>query len=118
VSSFTVQAAQLQVSKGFREASKKAREEEQRERLQLKELEQLEAGLGGDPTARRSSLDQLNDRLTVLSRQARAPQDSSERQLARRLLGSVLVESRDIRDADFQELLARLRAKSDSPPKR
>jgi hypothetical protein len=118
VSSFTARAAQLQVSKGFREASKKARDEEHRERLQLKELEQLEAGLGGDPTVRESSLEQLNFRLTALSRQARAPEDSGERQLARRLLGSVPVESRDVRDADFQELLARLRPQGDSGPKR
>ncbi len=113
VGGFTAQAVQLQTSKRFKEAVKKARDDEQRERFQLSEIEQLVAGLSGDTAARRSSLEQLDFRLTAVSRNASAPQNSSERQLARRLMGTVLVGSRDLHDPDFQELLQRLR-----PPKK
>ena len=111
VSPFTAQAAQVQMSKGFREAVKKQRGEEQRERLQLSELGQLVADLSGDATVRGPSLAQLKLRLTALSQQAHAPQDSSERQFARRLLGSVTMASRDVHDPDYQALLERLRAR-------
>jgi hypothetical protein len=113
VSGFAAKAAQLQRSRDFRDADKKERGEEQRERQERGELNQLVAGLSGDATVRGSSLEQLNYRLTALARQAHAPQDSRDRQLARRLLGNVMLESAEVRDADYQELLKRLR----TPPK-
>ncbi|HUI80112.1 MAG TPA: hypothetical protein VLY24_19425 [Bryobacteraceae bacterium] len=105
----TQEAAGLQQSKEYRDASKKERELEQSERRRRAELEQLVAGLVADPAVRRSNLDDLKPRLTDIARQARAPQDSSERQMARRLLGEVMVESREIRDNELQELLEKLR---------
>lgn len=109
VSADTARAAQLQREKGFREAAKKERAEEQREELLRNELDQLVAGLAGDAPVHGASLAQLKVRLPALWKQAHAAEDSGERQLARRLLGGILVGSGSVHDAEYQKLLETLR---------
>ncbi|MBZ5575601.1 MAG: hypothetical protein LAP40_03450 [Acidobacteriia bacterium] len=72
-------------------------------------MDGLVAGLNGDVLARSASLAQLRSRLGDLASQARAAADSSQRRLARRLLGGVIVASRDIPDPEYRKLLEKVR---------
>jgi len=80
-------AAPTQGSQGCLE---EGRAEEQRESGSWLGWLCLEAGIA-DPNQRAANLAQLKDRLTDLSRQAGASQDSSERRMARRMPARALV---------------------------
>ncbi len=59
--------------------------------------------------ARGSSLDRLRERLTALSNQAKAPEDSADRQLARRLLRGIVAAGRGNPDPALQAILEEVR---------
>ena len=79
-------------------AMNKERKELQHEAQIVAELSDLQQGLGEGPIQHLSSLNQLKERLTALSRQANASADSPARRMARRLLGDVFIDSRAVDD--------------------
>ena len=102
----------MQRKKAVQEVFKEERRAEEREERLMAELADLEAGLR-DPSRRPSSLGQLRSRLTGLSRQANAPEDSPGRRMARRALRGTLVGAMErVRDADYRKLLEEVRPAS------
>jgi dienelactone hydrolase len=61
------------------------------------------------PSRRNKSLEELKTRVASLSATATAQADSTDRQMARRVLRGLMASSRDIGDADFQALMENLR---------
>jgi len=109
VSAYATRAAALRRQKTVLEALKKERSEEQREERMIVELASLENDLG-DAEKRGSSLAQLKDLLSNLSRQSNAPEDSSTRRLARRVLRGTVVGSMErSKDTEYQKILDALR---------
>lgn len=109
VSAFAARQAALQRDKAVKDGDKKERAEQQREAGLQAEIERLVAGLKEGPSGRVDTFTELRARLTALAGQARATQDSAARRLARRLLGGIIVGSREVQDADLQKLLQTLR---------
>ncbi len=58
-----------------------------------------------NPLERAECLAELRTRLTKLGTQAKAPQDSAERRMARRVIRGVITDNAGRKDADFQKLL-------------
>ena len=88
VSSAAAQAAALGRDKKVREALKKDSEEDDREQRMLEDVRTLENRLGSDDTRARALLD-LRQRWRELSEAAKAPEESTERRLARRVLANL-----------------------------
>ena len=109
VSGYATRAAALRRQKTVLEALKKERSEEQREERMITELATLENDLG-DGDKRGSSLAQLKSLLSNLSRQSNAPEDSTTRRLARRVLRGTIVGSIErVKDPEYQKVLDALR---------
>jgi len=109
VSEFATRATALRRQKPLVEALKKERSEEQREERMMAELATLENDLS-DADKHGSSLAQLKTLLSNLSRQSNAPEDSSARRLARRVLRGTIVGSIEhVKDTDYQKVLDALR---------
>jgi len=109
VSEYATRVAALRRQKAVFEALKKERSEEQREERMITELATLENDLGA-AEKRGSSLAQLKDLLSNLSRQSNAPEDSSTRRMARRVLRGTIVGSVErVKDPEYQKVLDALR---------
>jgi hypothetical protein len=108
VSEFSKRAAALEQQKDVQDALKKDLADEQREDRLLKELGQLEYVLP-DPRERISALAQLRTRLTDLAHRASAPENSPDRQLARRTISATLADNSGRPDPEFQKLLEEIR---------
>jgi hypothetical protein len=110
VSEYAMRAAELRRRKTALEALKMERAEEQREERMISELAALENNLG-DADKRGSSLAQLQSLLSNLSRQSDAPEDSSTRRMARRVLRGTIVGSIErVKDPEYQKVLDALRS--------
>ncbi len=109
VSQYATRAATLRRQKAVLEALKKERSEEQREERMITELATLENDLS-DADKHGSSLSQLKKLLSNLSRQSNAPEDSTERRLARRVLrGTIAGSMGRVKDPEYQKILDALR---------
>ena len=108
VSEFSKRAAALEQQKDVQDALKKDLADEQREDRLLKELGQLEYALP-DPRERTSALAQLRTRLTDLAHRASVPENSPDRQLARRTISATLADNNGRPDPEFQKLLEEIR---------
>jgi hypothetical protein len=73
-----------------------------------KELAELASSLD-NPATRRENLEEFRSRLTKLAKQARAQDDSAERQLARRALWAVIVDNGARQDPELNKLLKEVR---------
>jgi hypothetical protein len=105
VTNFADRLASMQSQKPVREAAKKELELEQREEHMLMDLVALEAQLAS-PAARNASLSELRSRLSNLTHQANAAEDSAERRLARRLLRGTFVRSIEFhKDPEYRKLV-------------
>ena len=85
------------------------RRELEREAQIVGELSELQQGLTDDPNARADNLKELKSRLQGWSRLAKAPADSPERRMARRIMGGVFIDSRSIDDQEYQNFVDTLR---------
>lgn len=81
-----------------------ARAEEERERQAAAEIYRLLDGVASG-----GGMASLTMRVTRLLEQSKAPEDSGDRRIARRVLGSLSASARDIRDPEFQALLNQIR---------
>ena len=108
VSEFTSRAAELRRQKAVKDALKKDRSEEEKEEKLLAQITHLEGRLGDAATHSETLMD-LKDQLTSLAKDAKAPQDSSQRRLARRVLRGTLAGAAGVKDAEYQKLLAKFR---------
>jgi predicted esterase len=105
VTNFADRLASMQRQKPVREAAKKELELEQREEHMLMDLIALEAQLAS-PATRNASLSELRSRLSNLTHQANAAEDSAERRLARRLLRGTFVRSIEFhKDPEYRKLV-------------
>jgi len=109
VTSFRARAASLRSQKQVRSELKKERQETEREERLILDLTALEQGLG-DPSTRASSMQQLRRRITEISQQANAPEDTPYRRLARRVLSGLRVGAAEGRkDPQYRHLLEETR---------
>jgi hypothetical protein len=97
-------AGVLEHQADVKELLKAERLEEERELRASAEIYQLRDRMGNG-----TSFAQLKERVTQLLAQSKAPEDSSERRIARRVLTGFSASSRSIRDPAFQELLNQIR---------
>jgi dienelactone hydrolase len=97
-------AAVLEHQADVKELLKAERLEEERELHASAEIYQLRDRMGNG-----TSFAKLKERVTQLLAQSKAPEDSSERRIARRVLTGFSASSRSIRDPAFQELLNQIR---------
>jgi pimeloyl-ACP methyl ester carboxylesterase len=109
VSAILTRDAALRKQPSVQEALKAVRSEQQTEAATLSSIANLELGLGDDSEVHAESLQALRQRLTILSAQAKAAEDSSMRRLARRVLAGVSAGSRGIDDREYQELVDSVR---------
>lgn len=109
VSKFTEQAQALQRKKTVLDALNKEHEDEQFEAQLSSEITELQEGLEDGPAARAASFSQLKDRLTKLSQQANASEDTPDRRMARRLMGGIFIDSRAVDDQEYQKFVDGLR---------
>jgi pimeloyl-ACP methyl ester carboxylesterase len=116
VSAVLTRDAALRKQPVVQEALKAVRSEQQTEAETLSSIANLELGLADDSEVHAESLRGLRQRLTTLSAQAKAAQDSPTRRLARRVLAGVAAGSRGIDDREYQELVDSVRLPQ--PPQR
>ena len=84
------------------------RKDLEREAQIVGELNDLQQGLD-DINARAGNLKELKSRLQAWSRLANDPVDSSERRMARRIMGGVFIDSRSVDDQEYQNFVDTLR---------
>jgi ATP-dependent Lon protease len=108
VHEFAARADALSHDKDVQKALKEERAQEQHEQQLNKELAELASSLD-NPATRRENLDEFRSRLTKLAKQARAQDDSAERQLARRALWAVIVDNGSRQDPELNKLLKEVR---------
>jgi hypothetical protein len=109
VGKYSAQADALRKKKSVIDAMDKERQAERRESQDATLIQELEAGLGQDPDTRAACFTQLKNRLSKLAQQAKAPGDSEDRRMARRILGGVFLDSRGVPDSEFQAFVDGLR---------
>ncbi len=109
VSTIRAREAALRKQPGIQNALHAQRAEQQTESETLSSIANLEQGLGDGSETRADSLRALRQRLTTLSGQAKAAQDSSTRRMARRVLAGVAAGSRGIDDREYQALVESVR---------
>jgi dienelactone hydrolase len=108
VHEFAARADALSHDKDVQKALKEERAQEQHEQQLNKELAELASSLD-NPATRRENLEEFRSRLTKLAKQARAQDDSAERQLARRALWAVIVDNGARQDPELNKLLKEVR---------
>lgn len=109
VSAIRARESALLKQPGVQAALHAQRAEQQSEAEALSSIANLEQGLGDGSETRADSLRALRQRLTTLSAQAKAVQDSSTRRMARRVLAGVAAGSRGIDDREYQALVDSVR---------
>jgi hypothetical protein len=105
VSTVARRAAALARDTRVRERLDGERDDERREQTILREVEAMASRLASDD--RLAALNQLGQKWMELSAQAESPADSTERQLARRVLGGLSADGTT--DADYARIIARYR---------
>jgi hypothetical protein len=109
VAALAARVAALGKSKGVREALKNDRDEDEREMRMLDEVRSAEDRLDTNNQATRAeTLQELRRRWKSLSDQSKAPDDSVDRRLARRVLSS-LSASVTSNDADYLSIIREFR---------
>jgi dienelactone hydrolase len=108
VQEFSARADALSRDKDVQKALKDDRAQDQHEQQLNKELAELAAGID-NPATRRDNLEDLRSRLTKLAKQARSPDDSPERQLARRAVWTLIVDNSSRQDPELNKLLKEVR---------
>ena len=106
VSSLATRVATLGRDKSIRAALQKDLDDDRREETILRDVTSMAARLASDD--RLQALAQLRQAWKDLSAQAKQPIDSTERQLARRVLGALSADA-VTRDADYSKIIAEYR---------
>ena len=112
VSSLAKRAAELGRDRGIRAALERERDDDRREDSILRDVASMTARLSSDD--RLAMLTRLRQRWAELSAQAKNPADSSERQLARRVLAALSADGTE--DADYAKIIAEYRLARSSVP--
>jgi len=112
VSTFAKRAAELARDKSVRAALDAEREEDRREEAMLSEMGALVAHLASSD--RRAVLNQLRQKWMALSAQAKNETDSSERQMARRVISALSADG--TRDTEYAKIIAEYRLGRGAPP--
>ena len=105
VSAVAPRAATLARDKGIRAALDKERDDDRREENILRDVASTAARLSSDD--RHAALTQLRQTWKELSARANSPVDSTERQLARRVLGALSADGST--DAEYSKIIAEYR---------
>jgi dienelactone hydrolase len=108
VHEFAARAEALSRDKDVQKALKEERNQDQHELQLYRELAELAAGLD-NPATRRDNLEELRNRLTKLAHQARASEDSADRQQARRTIWTMIVDNSSREDPELDKLLKEVR---------
>jgi len=105
VSALAKRAADLGRDKGIRAALDAERDEDRREQNMLGDVTSIAARLASDD--RLAALTQLRQKWQQLSAQAKNPTDSTERQMARRILSALSADGTT--DAEYMKIIAAYR---------
>jgi hypothetical protein len=105
VSKFAQRAAVLRNQKEVQREIAEDHLAEQREAKQTNEIYALRGG----------SMERLKARVMELSRQAKSPDDSTDRRIARRILSGFGASFRGVRDPQLQEIVTEARSWNPSP---
>lgn len=106
---FAARAAAMRRDKKVRDAIKKDRDEEDRERRLLEELLEAEGRLG-DVESRSMALNDLRDRWKRMAQQSDGAEDSAERRIARRLLrGFGAAATERVQDPEYRKIVEQYR---------
>jgi len=105
VSALAKRAAELGRDRGIRAALDAERDEDRREQSILGDVASIAARLSSDD--RLAALTQLRQKWQLLSAQAKNPIDSTERQMARRILSALSADGTN--DADYAKIIAEYR---------
>ena len=116
VSKFTQRAAALRNQKDVKREIAEDHLAEQREAEQTNEIYQLRGRLESIPMMRDQNLARLKARVWELSRQAKSPDDSTDRRIARRILSGFGASFRGDRDAELQEIVTEARSWNPARP--
>ncbi len=108
VAEIKTRAAALEHKKDVQEGLKKDLAQEQVEERANGELRGLAYGMQ-DPSHHGEYLEQLRTRLLELSKQANAPENSSDRQMARRLISGAIADNAGRPDPELQKLIQEIR---------
>jgi len=106
VSKFAQRAAATRNQKDVQREIAEDHLAEQREAKQTNEIYAL----------RRESIERLKPRVLELSRQAKSPDDSTDRRIARRILSGFGASFRGVRDPQLQEIVTEARSWNPAPP--
>src|SRR5579863_6113239 len=110
VSKFTQRAAALRNQKDVQREIAEDHLAEQREAKQTNEIYQLRGRLDAIPMMRDQNLARLKARVLELSRQAKSPDDSTDRRIARRILSGFGASFRGDRDPELQAIATEARS--------
>lgn len=116
VSKFAQRAAALRTQKDVKREIAEDHLAEQREAEQTSEIYQLRGRLDSIPMMRDQNLARLKARVWELSRQAKSPDDSTDRRIARRILSGFGASFRGDRDAELQEIVTEARSWNPARP--
>ncbi len=105
VSALAKRAAELGRDRGIRAALDAERDEDRREQSILGDVASIAARLSSDD--RLAALSQLRQKWQLLSAQAKNPIDSTERQMARRILNALSADGTT--DAEYMKIIAAYR---------
>ncbi len=109
VGRYSTQADALRKKKSVKDALDQERQNLRQELQVSTVIQELEAGLREDPDTRAACLTQLKSRLSKLATQAKTPDDSPDRRMARRVLGGVYLDARGVSDPEYQAFVDSLR---------
>ena len=116
VSKFAQRAAALRNQKDVEREITEDHLAEQREAEQTNEIYQLRGRLDSIPMMRDQNLARLKARVWELSRQAKSPDDSTDRRIARRILSGFGASFRGDRDPELQEIVTEARSWNPARP--
>jgi dienelactone hydrolase len=116
VSKFAQRAAALRNQKDVKREIAEDHLAEQREAKQTNEIYALRGELDANPAMRGASMERLKARVMQLSHQAKSPNDSTDRRIARRILSGFGSSFRGVRDPGLQEILTEARSWNPARP--
>jgi hypothetical protein len=108
VKALAYESGRLAADPAVKAAFDKAAAEDEREDQLTGTLLELAARLRY-PTRRDDSLFEIKKQVSSLAEAAAAPHDSSERQMSRRVLRSLMASTRDVHDDNFQAVMETVR---------
>jgi poly(3-hydroxybutyrate) depolymerase len=116
VSKFAQRTAALRNQKEVKREIAEDHLAEQREAKQTNEIYELWGKLDSNPVMRGENVEKLRARVVELSRQAKSPDDSTDRRIARRILSGFGASFRGVRDPEFQEIVTEARSWNPARP--